>query len=351
MKTKPVLKQLKILRILLTQDIGVNTVFKQTGLTNKKAVTDAISELEKAQLLGEREDPNHSQREIMYLTDSGKEVADMIISLDEFAKSIYKLYAVAKEKVLFVTGRYLGILDIEDVEEMQLIHNKRDFQNALRVLGWPDDEIIVYNSCRTNVVDLISFCERNFLNVLLLRYSLILHSFKLNNKAKTIISNIILNAINEKVSFMLDNIQDETLGYSTIKVHNPIRKKRMPTVRESGSSGGIFQLFGDIVAIITEIPLPFVIKEEIRNVLIAYLALLKPPLTNLDFYIWNIMDFLEKDIDFLNETGGKTGQEGKDVRFNKLSIKGTQFFLETYREYCSRRNYYCECLNKLDRLA
>jgi DNA-binding HxlR family transcriptional regulator len=215
-RSKPVLKQMKILRLLLTQDIGVNTIFKQTGLAYKKAVTDAISELEKAQLLGEREDPNHSQREIKYLTDSGKEVADMIISLDEYAKSIYKLYVVAKEKVLFVTGRYLGILDLEDVEEEQLIHIKRDFRNALRILGWQHDEIAFYNSCRTNVVDLISFCERDFLNVLLLRYSLILHSFKLNNKAKTIISNIILNAMNEKVSFMLDNIQDETLGYSTM---------------------------------------------------------------------------------------------------------------------------------------
>src|SRR5690242_18501036 len=88
MKNKPVDRKIRILRTLLSGDMTVNNIFAKTGLSWKKSITDAIKELEAAELIAERKDPGHSQKEVMYLTKSGRELADMIISLDEYAKSI-----------------------------------------------------------------------------------------------------------------------------------------------------------------------------------------------------------------------------------------------------------------------
>lgn len=337
-KIKPVDRKIRILRTLLSDDMTVNNIFVKTGLSDKKSITDAITEMEVAELIAERKHQKHSQKEIMYLTKSGRELADMIISLDEYIKSIYELHEQANEKVLFVKGRYLAILQYEDIEKQKYLEIKKDYLRTLRNIGWKDSEIEFYNCCRTNIVDFIAYCEKNFLNVLLLRYSNILRSFKLKKLQKFIIREIIMAAVNERISFMLEHIEDQIYGYSTIRVHNPLQNKIMPTVVEQGSSDGILQLFRDIVDIVAWNPLPFVIKEEIRNVLISFLSLLNPPLTNLDLYISDLINLAKKKVHFLEV---ERKHYDKNHRLERLSCKGLYFFLQIYKEYCAKRNFEC----------
>jgi len=59
-----------------------------------------------------------------------------------------------------------------------------------------------------------------------------------------------------------------------------------------GKTGGIVQLFRDIKRIFVQGVIPYVIIDEAKNMLISYLSLLKPPVTNLDLEIGNLREII-----------------------------------------------------------
>ena len=82
---KPVELWIVILRTLLSTNMSVNKLVQQTSLSYKKRVTDAIKLLERASIIDSKKDPNHSQKDIKYLTDLGK----VIGSLRNFGGAIF----------------------------------------------------------------------------------------------------------------------------------------------------------------------------------------------------------------------------------------------------------------------
>jgi DNA-binding HxlR family transcriptional regulator len=355
MNAKPVQIWIMILRLLFSKDMSVNNIFQQTGLTYKKRVTDAIMQLEKAQIIGNKTDPKHKQREIKYLTDVGREIGDIIISLDDYESANYGLHIVAKEKVFILMEYLLPVLD--DIENIRRPHLKsmeedtvKEVRKVIRKLiqiGWTYDEIEFYNHCRTQLIELFSLCQRSFIDILLLRYARILNSKKLNLHATKIFEYIIMNAINNKVVFMLNNIETVSKGYFVVRTYRYPPDIRPTVIQERTSSAGVFQLIIDFVGVFLQSPLPSILKREIWNLSLSYLSLLKPPLANLELFIWDIRSSLDNDVANISlEEKQFSGREEKLARFQMLIINQKQLFLELYKEYCKTQHYVSEVLGK-----
>ena len=100
----------------------------------------------------------------------------------------------------------------------------------------------------------------------------------------------------------------------------------------------IVQLFRDIKRIFVQGVIPYVIIDEAKNMLISYLSLLKPPVTNLDLEIGNLRDYITQLSSNLMPNP-ETEIEKKRHRHQNLLLKTTQMIIDTYREYCSKFGY------------
>ena len=121
---------------------------------------------------------------------------------------------IIKEKVLLVGDAHLAVLSLNPenaAEEIKKII--RDYQMMMLSFGWHNDEVEFYNECRTNVVDFKYACDKNFMDILLLRYASIQQEFSPNKQAKDIVTSVILRATNDKLLHILENIQNEIYGY------------------------------------------------------------------------------------------------------------------------------------------
>ena len=72
--------------------------------------------------------------------------------------------------------------------------------------------------------------------------------------------------------------------------------------------------------------------------LISYLSLLKPPVTNLDLEIGNLGDYITQLSSNLKHNP-ETEIEKKRHRHQNLLLNTTRLFIDTYREYCSKVGY------------
>ncbi len=79
-----------ILRLLLHAGTNVNQIVRQTS-SDRTYVLNVIKILQQEGLISESGDPEHSQKKIKNLTAFGREIAELVKSIDQYSKSWNKL--------------------------------------------------------------------------------------------------------------------------------------------------------------------------------------------------------------------------------------------------------------------
>lgn len=273
-----------------------NKIWRHTGVRWNKPIFEAIKDLHKAGLVTEEKNvgPKHERKhgkigksQPQKLTPLGREMLNIILLSEDSKKNISKLKHAINEKIFFIQVEHLTILndlngflyqDIMRDKYSQIVTDKdisilrRKYEYKLKDFDWYDKEIEFYNECRAGVVNFVVFCEQYYTHILLLRYAWILHTYIVNKKPREITNEIILYIINESVKYNLENIKDQMLGYGAIYFNTffPIDYIKYRSV------GGMDDLFNNLYRILTDHPIPHIIYNEVKDLLMVYLAFLKP---------------------------------------------------------------------------
>ena len=181
----------QILRVLSAGDTNVNTIVKKSGLY-KNYVYKGIKALEKGKLVKAFKIPNHDQMKMKSLTELGKEIADMAVGIDFYKKS--------HEEMLKVIGKH-----IENREDI----NSKAMKSILRSRGWNADEIPLYPQCAEGVDYIMQHSGMILKEGLINWYMDILSDFSpLSDIAKSIINNLVVEAISYQISVLLGSIEE-----------------------------------------------------------------------------------------------------------------------------------------------
>jgi hypothetical protein len=163
---------IQILRILLEHETNVNNIIKKTGLY-KNRVFLALRNLEKARLITEEKTHLHEQMKIKRLTPLGKEMAQFRNEISRFDESYFQLLRLVNEN-----SRKLQASDSE-------------LSGRARSFGIPFFMLT--------------------LNAVIVRYSMILTSFKVNKIATIILTRMVTDEVTLRTESIPDILQR---GYS-----------------------------------------------------------------------------------------------------------------------------------------
>lgn len=194
MKVQPVhLEILFLLRERAQTGLNVNAIYRELVARkfsrNKKLVLTAIDDLEKGDLLdtikGSKAKRRVKQKKTKILTQLGDELVRVTDDLNDYADSCSKLQNVIKQ--------YFSVGDYND---------KKVLRNVLLNRGWKPEDINnfdnLFRSSKDLSIDLISPFQ--VINIVLIRYILVLSKIKYNKNAKIILDYIIMDNINRQLS-------------------------------------------------------------------------------------------------------------------------------------------------------
>ena len=135
--------------------MGVNQIFelliskKQTGLNYKWDLLDTIFYLEKCKFIIKRQDPNHSQRFIIDLTDYGKDLAilksdasNICLLLRKISDSQRILLGTGNTKDT-TTGSTERILTKGEMKRLQALRQVRGFEDPFYIKNYLLDDLPV----------------------------------------------------------------------------------------------------------------------------------------------------------------------------------------------------------------
>jgi hypothetical protein len=199
---KPVAATTQILGIFRSESdktgIGVNEIYRRTGSKNKPSIIRSIQHLERCQFL-ETGESKHKQRKVKVLTTLGCEVVQLLDSIDKYNTS-YSNFTQKIEKYVLS-----GNMD-EDVRNRILISK-----------GWTMEEAENYDFF-LHITRNIEFSALSaFINSILARYLHLILEFNVNLYAKTLIIQVIVNALDNQLSLgRLLNKSDRKLRDYTI---------------------------------------------------------------------------------------------------------------------------------------
>lgn len=214
------------------------------GISNKEYCLEAINKLYDSQLLDDFDDTidvttqrkkkNRDHRKHKFrLSEKGKEIAKLLIEIDEYQKNYFRLEQGIGEKIPHKSRK--------EIKETRRYDS-----------GWKDKEIEFYFTYRSNALDLIDLIDKNFIGIVLVRYSKIIDDtfIMLNKDAKKILNDIIIKVFERRIRYVLDKykIYEESAKARIIENYrNPIYQK--PQYEEKYESGiqGRLPHFMDIV--------------------------------------------------------------------------------------------------------
>lgn len=186
-----------ILVTLLDGPTNVNGIFRklnQTGFTNKKDVTDAIEILRRGELISKKRHPENTIKLIASLTDFGKDVALVILNVNNYIKAWTSLDE-AMEKEFNPAELKSALRRTKNPQEL-----RSHWKAVLKYRGWSEEEIESFEYYRYQpsfgLIYLLEQSPAVFINVLLIKYSIFLE-MKLNTLAQNLLNNILINSISK----------------------------------------------------------------------------------------------------------------------------------------------------------
>lgn len=203
---KPVLKYklvgicIKILRLIPPEGLHVNGIFRQTGLSYKLDVEEAINNLQKGKFITETKSPTHEQKKIKHLTELGHGFRRLMNSINEYVDAFEKFENSRKQN--FDSLEKFETQKDPDVKGLINLILSDPSPSVLRSRGWIDEEIDLYEDTQYGINKLRDFLHRNIFNALISRYAALLQDIGDNEIAKDILTKIIIDEIEHQLSII-----------------------------------------------------------------------------------------------------------------------------------------------------
>jgi hypothetical protein len=171
---------IKILRLLPPDGLHFNAIFKQTGLSYKPDVVEAVGMLGKGKLIRETKTPTHKQKKIKQPTELGYELKHLMVSIEEYNEAFLKFERSRVEK-------------IDDDEPSPSI---------LRSRGWSKEEIDMYDQTWYGTSKMKDFLVRTIFNALISRFAAIVQHIEGNYIAREILTKFVTIQIAHQLSII-----------------------------------------------------------------------------------------------------------------------------------------------------
>jgi DNA-binding HxlR family transcriptional regulator len=251
---------IKILRLLLDKSLHYNEIIRQTS-PDRTHVDNAIYVLERGQLIMEykiskrerKQQKIHSQTKIMQITDLGRELIDILVSLEQYKKAYYELKKPVDE---YFTNWIEKKHSISQFKTKSLDQRDAIRNNTLRERGFTHKDLEFYDSSGVGTTLVLRALEGKILEVITVRCALMLYRFSITDIAKDILNNILVSAVTFRVLYLIENIH--RVGSNIDLYRGQIAEDLMYEI------GGNYYF-------------PALIHKEVKNAILSYLSLLKPP--------------------------------------------------------------------------
>jgi hypothetical protein len=333
----------------------------QTGLQFKRKIIDAIKLLEKNNIIRINK---KRQTYFVNLTALGIEISKMIKYAQQYTDAYFKFDNSIKEKVLVVETSSLYLFDLRytlDHDDKDVLQSKKYYTRKLKNIGWKENEITLYNKIRSTMLELKNIFDTNYINILIMRYALI-NDIKLpphrnfrrthdlpSKEAQQIISNIVMEMINKKVRYVLDNVGEELFqGYSLIRDIGETDNGRKIELYKQTLGPPRFKWFFDVYNIFKSGIICFLTQEDLKTILNLYFFLSRPNLGNLEPDILYLIDKFRTETLHLEKDHPKHADDSIKKDYIRLNLDSIKFFLDTYKEYCSENGYNSSYIDLID---
>ncbi|KAA2283094.1 hypothetical protein [Candidatus Nitrosocosmicus sp. SS] len=303
-----------------------------TGSGHKSNSLDAIQTLIDAGLaLMEREG---KQKMNITLTSSGKQLCKIISAIDEYNASFSKFQDGLIDNIFCIPDYILMSLEIDDLANGQMDgpNLREEIENAKMKLlskGWKNKEIKYYNKFRSTLLLLYNILDKNFIYLVIYRFAKLKQQHD-QNESQAIVRNIvirglIMESIENKIEYLINNQERVFLGHSHVKHVNP-------TITRGGiileSIGSILQYYVDIQDTISRGLIPSIMKNGVSRMILCYLDLLEPSLINLDLKLQEVTDKIKymRGMEDISE-------------YQEFKLYTLEQYLSSYYRYCKVNGY------------
>ena len=182
MNNRTVDTSIKILCLLLDQNISVNKIIEQTS-SDRVHVLKTIKTLEKGHLVIHTPSPIHKQLKIIHLTELGHELALFMNSMKQYQISYSKFLKILRET-----------FDIDERVSENILKSKLLSKN------WPANEIFLYKIWAQEARSFGYKSALIFITAISARYFSLLFKVYKNNIANTILIKIFTNTLDNHFS-------------------------------------------------------------------------------------------------------------------------------------------------------
>ena len=188
--------------------MSINAVIKQTS-SDRSHVEEAIKILVRGKLATEDKDQNHKQKRILRLTHLGEELAELMKYIEQFNLSYSTIMKIVKE----------------NFELHENLHPST-FANKLRAKGWNPEEISSYFKWAAGSKNFGINSGYIFIVALCVQYISQLFKAGRNEIARTIVTRIFTNTLNQRGSAIYSSEISKILNDREFPI-------RLTTVNES----------------------------------------------------------------------------------------------------------------------
>jgi hypothetical protein len=245
-----------ILDLLLQREsIGSNQIFeelmalKQTGLNYKWDTLDAIFYLEKCKIIIKKQDPNHSQRSLIELTDYGKDIAILRNDAIKICALLRKMRDTQRVQLQNVDTK----LNNEDRQLENLLKKRQLRLKALRQIQNSKDPYNIKN-------DLLDDLPRHMILVLIFKYTMILGEMT-DNLAGDFVKRIVTALVIELIELICQSTVADTNIQHLKRLSNQLTEKTIKKIAGYISDG-----------VLGFVP----IQKEVEELLLSSLLVLRP---------------------------------------------------------------------------
>lgn len=229
-----------------------------------------LDTLEKGELIVEhkysklerRQKKIHSQAKVYQITDLGKELIDIVDSLDQYKKAYFDLKKPVDEYyTTWIEKKHNPIYFNRNSHDLDIIRN-----NTLKERGFTQKDLELYDNSAVGVTLLLRTLGSKILEIMIVRSAFMLHRFNVADITKKIlIDRILVDAITFHISYLIENINKDLVeGGRYLDLYNDIGEYLMHQIP------GSYRF-------------PVLIHKEVKNAILSYLSLLKPPRKDVEY--------------------------------------------------------------------
>lgn len=200
-----------------------------------------------------------SQARIIQATDLGRELINILDSLDQYKNTYYELKKPVDEFFTKWIEKKLSQLGEISPNQLGTSRNKIDTvrNSILKERGFTHKDLEFYDDFAVGTAIVLRALEGKLLEIITVRAALMLYKFGITDQnAKGILNKILVDAVKFRVKYLTENIR--VFGSEIDLYRAQIAEELMYEIK-----GGYY--------------FPAIIQQRVKNAILSYLSLLKPP--------------------------------------------------------------------------